>query len=100
MIHPVCSLQKMQKVDKLISVARSFAAEVEVPEPLSCCGMAGDRGFFYPELTKSALSEESRQVKAQRCEGYYSTTRTCELALSEATQQQYASILYLIDEGL
>ena len=100
MIHPVCSLQKMQKVDKLIKVAQCFAEEVEVPEPMGCCAMAGDRGFFYPELTKSALAEQCRQVEHKTFEGYYSTTRTCELALSEATRQQYASILYLIDEGI
>jgi D-lactate dehydrogenase len=99
-LHPVCSLEKMKTGDKLLAVARRFAREVTVPAHAGCCGMAGDRGFLVPELTASATAAEAAEVRAQSYDGYYSTTRTCEMAMSEAVQQNYASILYLADESI
>ncbi len=32
--------------------------------------------------------------------GYYSSTKTCEIAMSEAVKENYESILYLVDELL
>jgi D-lactate dehydrogenase len=63
-----------------------------------CCGMAGDRGFYFPELTASATQLESGEVKQSNYEGYYSSSRTCEMALSEAVGKNYESILKLLDE--
>jgi D-lactate dehydrogenase len=62
--------------------------------------MAGDRGFLFPELTASATKAEAREAKNQNVEGCYSSTRTCELAMSQAVQKNYESILYLVNEGL
>ena len=53
-LHPVCSLEKMKMTQQLIDVAREFAHNVHVPAHAGCCGMAGDRGFLFPELTASA----------------------------------------------
>jgi D-lactate dehydrogenase len=60
--------------------------------------MAGDRGFLFPELTASATHHEAEEVKRSVYDGYYSSTKTCEMALSEAVKQNYESILYLVDE--
>ena len=79
-------------------VASHFADKVTIPKNNGCCGMAGDRGFIFPELTKSATKLESNEVRYEEFDGFYSTTTTCEIALSEATYKQYVSILYLIDE--
>jgi D-lactate dehydrogenase len=62
--------------------------------------MAGDRGFLFPEFTASATAAEAAELQGQSCDGYYSTTRSCELAMSEAVQQDYLSILYLVEEGM
>ena len=99
-LHPVCSLTKMKTEDRFLAIANSFAAEVTVPKSAGCCGMAGDRGFIIPELTASATYDEASEVKLQKYDGYYSSTKTCELAMSEAVQQNYESILYLVDEAL
>lgn len=98
-LHPVCSLQKMKTEDKFLRVAKHFAHEVTVPKNAGCCGMAGDRGFLFPELTASATHGEAKEVQQRKYDGYYSTTITCEMALSEAVKQNYLSILYLIDES-
>jgi len=60
--------------------------------------MAGDRGFYFPELTSSATKSEAGEVKQSDYQGYYSTSRTCEMALSEAVGKEYESILKLLDE--
>lgn len=97
-LHPVCSLQKMGTSDKLISLARSCAEEVEVPLDSGCCGMAGDRGFWFPELTHSACRAEAKQVKEREFSGYYSSSRTCEVNLAQQTDRNYESILYMVNE--
>ena len=62
--------------------------------------MAGDRGFYYPQLTASATKDEAGEVekivKGKDCEGFYSSGKTCEMALSEATKQNYQSVFYLL----
>lgn len=97
-LHPVCSLEKMKTQDKFIRVAQHFARQVTVPKSAGCCGMAGDRGFLFPQLTQSATQQEAGEVRSSAYDGYYSSTKTCEIALSEAVQANYVSILYLADE--
>ena len=97
-LHPVCSLKKMGTEGKFRAIASAYAGTVEVPLNTGCCGMAGDRGFLVPELTASASHHEASEVKAGRYDGYYSTTKTCEMAMSEAVKENYESILYLIEE--
>jgi D-lactate dehydrogenase len=99
-VHPVCSLQKLKAEEKLIAVARVFASEVTVPLHAGCCGMAGDRGFLFPELTASATAPEASDIKGKEFDAYYSSTKTCEIAMSQAVSKNYESILYLVDEAL
>ena len=85
---------------KFIRVAKHFAENVTVPKNTGCCGMAGDRGFLFPELTMSATHDEALEVMEQKYNGYYSSTKTCEMAMSEAVKENYESILYLVDEAI
>ncbi|MNY38208.1 hypothetical protein D3C86_1728180 [compost metagenome] len=62
--------------------------------------MAGDRGFLFPELTAAATAPEAAEVKRKEYDGYYSTAKTCEMAMSDAVSKNYESILYLVDECL
>jgi len=97
-LHPVCSLQKIGIEDKFLKIAKQLALEVDVPMRAGCCGMAGDRGFMFPELTKSATSHESNEVMKKEYDGYYSSAKTCEMNMSEAVGKNYESIVYLLDE--
>ena len=99
-LHPVCSLEKMKTGYKFIKLANHFAQEVYVPKNTGCCGMAGDRGFLFPELTASAVNDEASEVKQEEYAGYYSSTKTCEIAMSEGVKANYESILYLVDEAM
>ncbi|HUS02012.1 MAG TPA: FAD-binding and (Fe-S)-binding domain-containing protein [Chitinophagaceae bacterium] len=97
-LHPVCSLPKLGLDRKFFTVAGHFSEIVEVPVYAGCCGMAGDRGFLFPELTASATALEARDVKPTEYDGYYSSAKTCEMAMSDAVGKNYESILYLVDE--
>ncbi len=98
--HPVCSITKMNLLPKLKKIGYACADDPQIPFFSGCCGMAGDRGFYFPELTASATKAEAAEVAAiknnSRCEGYYSSGKTCEMALSEATGENYQSIFYLL----
>jgi D-lactate dehydrogenase len=99
-LHPVCSLQKMDGLEnKFSTIAAYFSDHVTQPLFAGCCGMAGDRGFLYPELTHSATSPEAKEVCSSGAfDGYYSSSKTCEIALSDAIGKNYQSILKLVDE--
>jgi D-lactate dehydrogenase len=96
-VHPVCSVRKMGLVDKLTRIATRCGASVVVPEEVGCCGFAGDRGFTQPELNEHALRHLKAALPAG-CATGYSTSRTCEIGLSEMAGIPYESILYLVDE--
>jgi D-lactate dehydrogenase len=97
-LHPVCSLTKMGLENAFSVVAGHYADKVTVPVHAGCCGMAGDRGFLFPELTRSATHLEANDAKAATCSGYYSSSKTCEIALSDAVGKNYQSVLTLVDE--
>ncbi len=62
--------------------------------------MAGDRGFLFPELTAAATRPEANEIMNQQCDAYYSSTKTCEMAMSDAIKKNYESVLYLVDEAI
>ncbi|NNF83625.1 MAG: hypothetical protein HKM29_00540, partial [Deltaproteobacteria bacterium] len=69
---------------------------VVVPDRVGCCGVAGDRIFFFPELNESALSELRDGLPAG-CRSGYSSSRACEIGLSLQSGLPYQSIAYLVD---
>jgi D-lactate dehydrogenase len=98
-LHPNCSARKMNLQSKMTGIASRCARMVTVPLNLDCCGFAGDRGLLFPELTASATAQESAEVKARPYDGYYSSNITCEMGLSLATQHNYHSIIYLLEQA-
>ena len=96
--HPVCSVYKMGSLSNLQLIGKTCARVSTMPVFAKCCGMAGDRGFYYPSLTNAATKIEADEVKQNQYDGYYSSSVTCEMALSEAVGKKYESILKLLDE--
>lgn len=99
-LHPVCALKKMNTEQLLVEMASKLADHVVVPMQSGCCGMAGDRGFLFPELTAAAAAPVVSALQDIAADGYYSTTTTCEMAMSTAVSRNYQSILYLLAESL
>ena len=97
-LHPVCSVIKMNLTGKLEAIARSCCDEVTVPVSAGCCGFAGDRGFLFPELTEAATRREAAEVAGGPHDGFYSSSRTCEIGMTRATGQVYRSYIYLLEQ--
>jgi D-lactate dehydrogenase len=97
-LHPVCSVVKMNLTVDLEQIARACADDVIVPIEAGCCGFAGDRGWLVPELTASATHGEAGEVSTlTMVDGYYSSSRTCEIGLSRSTGRTYRSYVYLLE---
>lgn len=95
-IHTTCSVRKMGQAQKLADLARLCSTNVTIPLSVNCCGFAGDKGFTLPELNKSAL----RNLKNEIPEGTkyaFSTSKTCEIGLTEHSGLDYKSIFYLVE---
>lgn len=95
-LHITCSSRKMGLGPYLSALAQACAQEVIEPEHIQCCGFAGDKGLFVPELNASALSTLKLQLPAN-CHNGYSNSRTCEIGLSHHAGIPYRSLLFLLD---
>jgi len=95
-IHTTCSSLKMELERKFRTIAELCSENVIVPQDIECCGWAGDRGFTFPELNKSAL--ENLKTEINGCSSGYSTSRTCEIGLTNNSGISYKSIVYLVDK--
>ena len=96
-VHATCSTTKMGVKEKLIALAELCAEKVVSPARVNCCGWAGDRGFFYPELNASGLHYLKPDLEGAT-EGY-SNSRTCEIGLTMHSGLSYKSIVYLVDKA-
>ncbi|NQT61632.1 MAG: FAD-binding oxidoreductase [Candidatus Marinimicrobia bacterium] len=99
-LHLTCSTQHMGLGDKMVAIAQRCAKEVIVPLDTGCCGFAGDRGLLVPGLTESATEMESNEIIDIGADGYYSTSSTCEMGMTLATDKSYQSLLSLIHEAI
>jgi D-lactate dehydrogenase len=98
MLHITCSAQRMGLENSMLTLAKSCADDVIVPEHIQCCGWAGDKGFTTPELNAAAVHTLKDQVP-EHCKRGFSNSRTCEIGLSHHSGIPYQSILYLVDEA-
>ena len=96
-IHSTCSSRTMGLHQDFIKLANLCSSDVTVPNNITCCGFAGDKGFNFPELNKSALRTLKSSLKPE-IKNAFSTSKTCEIGLCEHSGIDYNSIFYLVDE--
>ncbi|MCF5230567.1 MULTISPECIES: FAD-binding and (Fe-S)-binding domain-containing protein [unclassified Pseudomonas] len=94
-VHVTCSTQHLGESQALIDLARRCATTVVIPEGIHCCGFAGDKGFTTPELNAHSL--RSLKDAVQHCSEGISTSRTCEIGLSQHGGIDYHGLVYLVD---
>lgn len=94
-VHVTCSTQHLGESQALIELARLCSINVVIPEGIHCCGFAGDKGFTTPELNAHSLRTLKDAV--QHCNEGISTSRTCEIGLSQHGGIDYHGLVYLVD---
>ena len=94
-VHVTCSTQHLGESQALIDLARRCSHNVVIPEGIHCCGFAGDKGFTTPELNAHSLRTLKDAV--QYCTEGISTSRTCEIGLTQHGEIDYHSLVYLVD---
>jgi len=100
-IHHTCSGQKMQLEIMMEEVVRSLAGNVVTPHVNGCCGSAGDRGLFFPELTNSASDNcaNSYPEFSNKAVGV-SSSKMCEISISKSTEVPFQSIIEFIHHSI
>ncbi len=96
-LHVGCSARKMQIESKLINITEACSQQVIRPEGIYCCGYAGDKGLYNPELNASALRNIKKLIPDNVKEGYYAN-RTCEVGLTQHSGMSYRHVAYLLEE--
>lgn len=94
-VHVTCSTQHLGEGQALIDLVRRCSTQVVVPEGIHCCGFAGEKGFTTPQLNAHAL--RSLKDAVQYCDEGISTSRTCEIGLSQHSGLDYHGLVYLVD---
>jgi D-lactate dehydrogenase len=97
-VHPVCSVRKMGLENTLLAVARACSTHAVMPATVGCCGWAGDKGFTTPELNAHALRDLKAALPAG-CTHGVSSSRTCEIGLSDHSGVPYRSIVDLVERA-
>ena len=99
LLHATCGSKLLGVAPLLVDIARQCAREVYLPQNNRCCGSAGDRGFIFPEIARSATTDERVEIGSRQFSGAYSLARTCEMSMQASIGRPYESIMYLVDEA-
>ncbi|MBQ8721669.1 MAG: FAD-binding oxidoreductase [Paludibacteraceae bacterium] len=97
-VHTTCSTTKMGLKSDLIRLAEMCSTSVVVPQEVGCCGFAGDKGFFNPEVNEWALRKLRPQIEKHGITVGYSNSRTCEIGLTTHSGVPFQNIIYLVDK--
>lgn len=97
LLHTTCATKRTLQPEVLKTLAQLCVARVIELDEISCCGFAGDKGFWLPELNESALTA-IKNKKITACRRGISNNRSCEIGLSRHSGIQFSHIAYLLDE--
>lgn len=94
-VHIPCSTTKMNSADALLKIAGAVTESLSTTG-IACCGYAGDKGMFLPELNDNGLRLLKQNIPTG-CEHGASMSRTCQIGLTEHSGIEYESIEALLD---
>ncbi len=94
-LHIPCSATKMKAAEPLKALAEACTDSLSLTE-IACCGYAGNKGFFMPELNANGLRLLKKNIP-QGCDHGVSMSRTCQIGLTEHSGIEYQSIEALLN---
>ncbi|MDV3252442.1 FAD-binding oxidoreductase [Devosia sp. BK] len=95
-VHHNCSAQRLAEQPATEALARACANEIAVLSSINCCGYAGDKGLFLPELNAHATRRVHNDIPAN-CSLGISTVSTCASGLTEHAGVPFVSLASLLE---
>lgn len=99
LLYPTCANAHSHNDESLMAIAEAMAREVVIPDEWRCCGGHGERGLLHPELPQAATRLAVEEILARDFDGYASTTRTCEVAMSRVSGKPFVHLLELLAQA-
>ena len=95
-VHHNCSAQRLFEQPMTEAIAKACADWVAVLSSITCCGYAGDKGLFLPELNEHATRRVRNDIP-DGCELGVSTVSTCASGLSERAGVPFVGLASLLE---
>ena len=95
-VHHNSSAQRLKEQGATETIAAACATKVSVLSSINCCGYAGDKGLFVPELNAWATRFAKSDIPAE-CTIGVSTVSTCASGLSERAGIPFVSLASLLE---
>ena len=95
-VHHNCSAQRLAEQPLTEAIAGACADRVAVLSSVTCCGYAGDKGLFTPELNAHA-TRFAKQDIPHGCTLGVSTVSTCASGLSEHAGVPFVALASLLE---
>jgi D-lactate dehydrogenase len=95
-VHHNCSAQRLFEQPMTEAIAAACADRVAVLSSITCCGYAGDKGLFVPELNEHATRRVGNDIPPG-CELGVSTVSTCASGLSERAGVPFVGLASLLE---
>jgi D-lactate dehydrogenase len=95
-VHQNCAGQRQKEQGAITAIAAACAEKIAPLETVSCCGYAGDKGLFVPELNAWATRFVKNDIPAH-CTLGVSTVSTCATGLSERAGIPFVSLASLLE---
>jgi len=95
-VHHNCSAQRLKEQPLTEAIAKASAERVAVLTSVTCCGYAGDKGLFVPELNAHATRFAKADIPAD-CRLGVSTVSTCASGLTEHAGIPFVSLASLLE---
>lgn len=96
LVHRLCLLKKINKDEAIMKLAKLYSDDVRSIKSFECCGFAGKKGFFTPELNQSSTSHLFKETRADFIG--VSSSSTCEIGLNAYSHTRFLNIAYLVDK--
>jgi D-lactate dehydrogenase len=86
----------MDEMAAITAVAAACAGRIAPLDSMECCGFAGDKGLFVPELNAWATRRVGNDIP-EGCTLGVSTVSTCATGLSEHAGIPFVSLASLVE---
>ena len=96
-VHKQCKIKSLGKSQYIEDLARLCTDHVFNIKSFACDGFAGQKGFFTPELNKSATKDLAGEIAEYGATLGVSSSSTCEIGLGESGGIPFVGVAFLLD---